>query len=414
MPILKLNGKGEVFDPNMGEAPLVSENDVYELSAKKNPALEKAKIKAEALERNEIVRQFQEKMVQAAIEKARMDAAEWARGLKEQATELAQTELNEIESDQLMWAIQTGKRRIEKMSGVTGDGLFVSGDNALIDYPSTDWIEEVPAPAPQDFGSTGTGTVPTDTWPKPIDNTRYFAIVPKSPYLAMKASATPIAGEFTTYHKFLIEQWRSNSYVYEYQNQVAVKDASGQLVKDEIRGGNLFEPNKSQSVQKRIVDQDLKKHIWDKAESFLTSTYTGKDEMMKSAQRGWMWSGYFDEMGNWVQLKVPFVYGLPMDCPEIRDDEDSRRKLLQYRHSYLYNHWESSMLFNSFEELIKAYAYYYKYIQGEIDWTEQERRKMEIQTPTQAKEVAKEEAKAVETKPSVYDFRHPMAIKGLV
>jgi hypothetical protein len=39
---------------------------------------------------------------------------------------------------------------------------------------------------------------------------------------------------------------------------------------------------------------------------------------------------------------------------------------------------------------------------------------MEIQTPTQAKEVAKEEAKAVETKPSVYDFRHPMAIKGLV
>jgi hypothetical protein len=72
------------------------------------------------------------------------------------------------------------------------------------------------------------------------------------------------------------------------------------------------------------------------------------------------------------------------------------------------------MLFNSFEELIKAYAYYYKYIQGEIDWTEQERRKMEIQTPTQAKEVAKEEAKAVETKPSVYDFRHPMAIKGLV
>lgn len=428
--LLKQGKNGEIyqtdssFDDERGVgriAPLVEDDDLLKLSVNKDRQEIIERLEARRMTEAGKKNYWKQQLIFQAKEDLKSRLQELAQYIQNKAKTMADNNASKANQEIKIKAIYQGTRYLEDI-GVSGDGLTPEGAKPYPLWPARDYHKV--DPVAYDFGKMGAMGI-------------NVTAVADSPYETMKATATPIKGGFTSYHRFLINLWDKSQYSVRYFQMAYAKNPDGTLKLKE-NGQPIFVVPKDPSFITQVIDLRTKKQIWDRAEAQVwLSKHIGNAELVKSSQRGWMWSGWHNEEGNWVQVKVPFVYGLPMDLPEVFNTPENMEKLKNYRNYRMRSDFYSYTLFDSFKEIIEAYAMFYKYVLGEAEYlradfspdilaegekpAQQEEVKEQIlveenrnvQAAAEGdKKVVKEATKLASG--NDLDFRHPMAQKGLL
>lgn len=430
MPLLKQDKNGNIYEVDsrfddergVGRKPnLVEDDNVAKISLPQvqQEVVERmqARFMSEAGQKNF---QQQQKLNQAKFELGQK-LKEIAKYYQAKANHLKAQKIQSANDKIKINAISQGARSFEDI-GVSGDGLSPVGAKTWPTFPATDYHKIMPVS--YDFGKLNQSMGAETT------------ALSVNPYEMMKATASPIKGNYTTYHQFLIQMWEQNKYAVTYHNMDLVKNPDGTYMYDKDISRYVTKNPDDPVFREALMDLANKKKMWDIAESqYWAGKYPLRSELVKSSKRGWMWSGWHDESGNWIQVKVPFVYGLPIDAPEVVDTPENLTRQRAYRTENFLSYGYSFKIFDSLKEVIEAYALYYKYILGEISF-EQPKTSILAQPSefvaqtsnkeTQSSEQTQAEAtqaengdkaivkEAIEKAAGSMDFRHPMAQKGLL
>lgn len=359
---LKRNAQGQIVESNfsmngeegIGKVPeLVEEGNLYELTEVEDSKVVKDRQKAQAMGQLQKVNQvisYKNYMQQQAEQERRSQLlGEQMFHAKQKMHEVQNFRNNNLKAQ----AIKQGNMMTENLSGVSGYGLTADGRQPVLSRAAVDFQPIVMTD--KAFGSYDKG----DQWGQTMGLT--VQVAHGATNLPPANQPAPLVGNlpgaFTAHHKFVIDTWNNNTWAAKY-----------------------FYPNNVSQAWTKVFDENNKKSINQFNESYNTAK-----EVQAAAARGWMWSGWFKPNGSWVSVKVPYVYGLPMDNPSnpIVQNRNGWRKFNvlgtgTVRHpasKYTLGSDSYGSYFNLLQPVIEAFAVYYKHIvetkQQEVQQIEQ-------------------------------------------
>ena len=429
---LKMDNKGEIVqvdsrfndDRGAGRAPhLVQEDDVAKLSVGKERQEILDRVKADQMSRAGKLNYQRQQLMKDYKERLRLKLQEIAKNIVVNAKKTHSKKFQDKKDQVKVLAIRQGAKNLEEI-GVSGSGLTSSGAKPYPTFPGRDW--RIFESAPNDFGSLGAadGAMPSDydRWQKPP--VRQLPPTPKpneDMYASMKAVETPIKGGFTTFHKFIIGLWENNSYIVKERPGARARDENGHYKRDYFNS-YVYEFNPLTATVDTVITLPWKKRKWDELELFsINNRAEGQKEFLASSMRGWMWSGYFDDNENWIQVKVPFIYGLPMDFPEAPKSDDEMNHLNEWRKAQkIYRGDYSGRLFYDLRDVIHAYAMYYKYMLGDVEFKSETSDQIQVMDPTMTAAAESGDMKPIVDKViqkkavEAGSLLHPMLSEGLI
>jgi len=402
---LKMDKKGNVYQQGK-PAEIVSHDDVAKLSNKIDPQEVKDRLTLDKIDQGQ-----REKFIKDTIALAKLRAVRnLVRDRKTRSKQNLRAQIyrqaNQHDQQIMLEAISQGSRDFERL-GVSGSGRRSDGRLPYIDRPSVDWRKKMHSKA--DFGGL-----------------QQLGAAQDAEDFVMADLSRP----YNEFDKYVIDQWEGNTYVYKY-SQRKYDGANGVYVDptpEQLRSGEA-------RTYSQVVAASDKKNIQDQNEWVY-----GAQEVIDAMKRGWMWTGYYAETGagkQWVSVKIPFTYGIPMDIPDFnnRTARDDYRQRRSHGASY------TEMYFGRFKPVIDALgrqlkasgaAVDYKPIEPEVapqkvitaSQTETaEQGQTVVSTPEEIikaqdpggsadKQAAEVVAPAV--MPSNYSTEHPMLIKGFI
>lgn len=336
MPILKLNKQGIPYETNPnfdGEkgfgrsASLVNDSEVFlDVQTPKNIQRDRAAVA------NLSAKDKLNKFKKYAFNKAKEEAKEKAKLAAQDKLFLAKQKMYSLESHRnsidYLKALQQSGHQHEVNSGVMGYGLTSDGRKPFIDQPALDFKPQIPVDVA--FGSVPSG----------YDNSGMGAGAAAANFLTPTEASLPIndpsvkmiEGEYSTKHQYMIETWKNDLLTLPYKLVYSPENIH----------------HKSQ-----VFDGSFKNQI-----NSYNQSYNGVREVAKAASNGWMYSGWHDENGNWVSVKVPFSFGLPMDRP----NNPGAKQRDQWRKTKIKGGYQEKSIFDWMRPIIEAFALYYKYM----------------------------------------------------
>jgi hypothetical protein len=337
MPLLKLGKNGEIYESDsrlngaegMGRQPeMVEDYNMLELSVVENDKVIKDREALKKLD-NDIRKNNQKKYAHSMaklLKKQQQDK------LKQEKEYQARKKLDHLQNlrngVRKMQAIHQSNYMNEKLAGVSGYGLSTDGRKPYLDRPSVDYKPSMPADYAfggnaEDWGNT-MGQLVTAV----AAGGGGGSSAPTTQLVSTQIVETSIEGEYTTRHQFIIEQFEKNLFSFQY----------------------TYTPQ-PQKIYSIVVDQSMKNQINAKNQLYNTAA-----KVIEAAGNKWMYSGWPNEDGSWTSVKVPFVYGLPMDLP---NNADTKKRDLWRNH----HHWSDiydTQLFAKLKPVIEAYALFFK------------------------------------------------------
>lgn len=312
MPLLKMDKNGQIYESDsrfdkeigVGKRPeLVDEDNVQKLSVPMSAQAIRDRANLQIKEE----RNRQNLIRKAARENILLNLLNEKELQKRTKLLNEQHRLERIHNEQrsaiMKKAIRDGTIDREQLGGVSGYGLTSDGTTPIFPRPSVDWkpvVDEAVAfgrktqfgdlidESVADFGSTrykdgmGSSEIAIILSDAKQDATQALNY---DPMTHVRLDDLNVEGEFSAEDQHWIDQW--------FQGILKVKF----YYKDNPNQPYYFvwnEQNKDNVIRYR-------------------KKYCGEAEESLNLQRGWAYSGYWDDNGNWVRLQVPLVHGLPIE-----------------------------------------------------------------------------------------------------
>lgn len=344
MPILRLNDQGLPEEMGReGDAPkapqMVESDDVLKMSIIEDPQTLKDKQAVKKLQIMDHMRQVENytknKLKNIAEQKKAQNMAEKAHLKNKELRAFLNTNKNK----RVIQALSQQGQMYENLSGVSGFGLTSDGRRPYLDRPAVDWTPQLYAPVA--FGTkgeawdNGMGQMETEVYSPPVITGTKSQLVSMPSIVA----SPPVYKGLTT---------------------ISIVDP-GPLTEEDLNIIKQFENNEWKAPYGRIdLPYARGMRTWGDTEKISTVTknskYNSSVYFLDRKKAGWMYSGFYDDNGNWVQVKVPFIKGLPMDWP----DNPDQKKRDEYRNLSYFSNYDL-YFFTKLKPVILAYARKLKY-----------------------------------------------------
>lgn len=347
MPILRLDKNGIPYETDsrfdgergMGRTPGAVEDGTLQLDLNEDKKVLKDRAALKNLQTQDAINKFRK----YAFDKTLHEEKEKIRKKQEEKLYLVKQKMSQLENNRksmnYMKALQQSGVQKEVNSGVDGYGLTSDGRRPYMDMPALDYapevsVEEAFGELPSGIDLSGMGTCVMMGATGMPDGNPVYTIPTLSNFVdPITLADANILGPFSTKDQYLIDAYESDILNMPYQVE--------------------YKPNPPYTVV-RMMDVDTKKLIDNRSE--MASNPKARYE---AAARGWMYSGWHDSEGNFISVKVPFAFGIPMDFANATTvDEKAARD--RYRNDPFFSS-QTQSVFDWLKPVISAYARKYLY-----------------------------------------------------
>lgn len=307
MPILRLDKLGNVVEADarldgdefLGRsAEMTDSGDVTELSIENTADWKKSQKDRAALEKiRELNRANMLKKI--ANEKRKLQQKKFLDDIKKEALwkkrQAENAKRNSLAAKRQILAARSAALPDGTMSGVSGFGLTADGRRPILSRASVDW-------QPIETADYAFGGSSPNTWE---ENWGF----------GMEANTSQL-GETPVTAAYPKEEWKGECLTSVADLKRAGVDAYTERMAYDVERfkegtyATVFRWANTGGTSSIVFDEQMKSSIQN-----MSAQGIGQALMTEYIKQGWGWSGY-EENGKFVEVKIPYIYGLPYDRPE--------------------------------------------------------------------------------------------------